>query len=266
MSTVFQILLWFLFVVATLSVGARLGTKYSVYLAQSVAISLAALHGLGKPMNSLSKDEISGFLKAEYASFVFQLIALALVKWSILAFLQQLSPDARNRRLVRLLRIAVVLWQVPAVLAGLFQGDLPTPWDYVYGRQKLDRGEVYIFTLEANAEENNIHRVIGFAIAQLVVFLDDAFPTSDVTAGAWLPTVLNQAVLSASVVTACAPYLRPLVESLESGIVRVDNLPGVEEEEEELSRVRTLTALSDCYVGSYGHTTICSSPATSGRQ
>ncbi|KAI1500854.1 hypothetical protein F5X99DRAFT_384658, partial [Biscogniauxia marginata] len=52
----------------------------------------------------------------------------------------------------------------------------------------------------------------------------------------WLPVVSNQIVLCTSIVTACLPYLRPFMESLESGIVRVENLYG---SEEEFSRDRT---------------------------
>ncbi|KAI1753018.1 hypothetical protein F4782DRAFT_498093 [Xylaria castorea] len=76
--------------------------------------------------------------------------------------------------------------------------------------------------------------VIGIALAQLAAFLD-AFPSFDLTMDLWLPTILNQATLCASVVTASIPYLRPFMESLESGVARVENIPG---SEEELSRVR----------------------------
>lgn len=41
----------------------------------------------------------------------------------------------------------------------------------------------------------------------------------------YLPTVLNQVVLCASIVTACLPHLKPLMVSLESGIVRVPDDP-----------------------------------------
>lgn len=83
-STVFQILLWFLFVVAILSVGARLGTKYAMvrqlawddwiiiaaqvtYLAQCIAISLGASQGLGQPMKSLSEGAVENLLMVSFS-------------------------------------------------------------------------------------------------------------------------------------------------------------------------------------------------------
>ncbi|KAI1813829.1 hypothetical protein GGS20DRAFT_453758 [Poronia punctata] len=268
-STVFQILLWFLLVAAMLSVGARLGTKFamtrklawddwlmlaaqSVYLAQCIAISMGASFGLGKPGNSLSETAIENFLKAEYISFVFQLLALALVKWSISAFIQQLSPsNVHHRRLVWVLRIVVGFWLVSGVVTELFQCALPTPWDYVGGNECIDRKSWWIYISAANiATEtciialyfliiSKLHMslarrtavlvifstrifVIILSVAQLIVFLD-AFPFVDITVDLWLPTILNQAVLSASVVTACGPYLKPFMESLESGVARVDD-------------------------------------------
>ncbi|KAI3327525.1 hypothetical protein HD806DRAFT_325633 [Xylariaceae sp. AK1471] len=301
-STVFQILLWFLFVVAILSVGARLGTKYamtrklswddwlmlaaqSTYLAQCISISLGASQGLGKPENSLGEGALEKFLQAEYASFVFQLIALALIKWSISAFIQQLSPSTTHQRLDWVLRIVVGLWLMSAVLTSLFQCALPTPWDYIHGSQCVDRRawwiyvvvvnivtELFIVTLYfliiANLRMSLARRsvillvfssrllIVGIAIAQLLVFLD-AFPSSDLTSDLWLPTVLNQAVLSASVVTACGPYLRHFMESLESGIVRVENLPG---SEEELSRGRT--GQGGYYLSDFSNSAACSMRAT----
>lgn len=62
--------------------------------------------------------------------------------------------------------------------------------------------------------------VIGAAAAQLAVFWN-AYAKPDITHNLWLPTVCNQIVVFLSVLTACLPYLRPLMESLESGIVRV---------------------------------------------
>lgn len=74
--------------------------------------------------------------------------------------------------------------------------------------------------------------VVGATIAQLVVFLE-IFSFSDPTKTSWVPVVLNQVTLALSTTTACAPYLKPFMESLESGVVRVENLDG---SQEELSR------------------------------
>lgn len=62
--------------------------------------------------------------------------------------------------------------------------------------------------------------MVGAAIAQLVVYWN-TYHDDNASLTLYLPTVLNQVVLCSSVVTACLPYLKPLMVSLESGIVRV---------------------------------------------
>ncbi|KAI1274446.1 hypothetical protein F5Y07DRAFT_214129 [Xylaria sp. FL0933] len=300
-GSILQILLWFLFIVAVLSVGARLGTKYymtrklawddwillaaqSAYLAQCVSISLGVSQGLGEPISSLSQEAIEKLLQAEYASFVFQLSALALIKWSISISIQQLSPSATHQRLDWVLRLAVGVWVLSAVLTSLFQCAFPAPWDYIHGSHCINRRAwwayvavgnigteffiVALYCLIIGSLRMSLLRrsmvllifstrliIIGIALAQLAVFLD-VFPSLDLTKDLWLPTILNQAILSASVVTACGPYLRPFMESLESGIARV--LPGSEEELSNSSRTLPSTNHLSDYTGS----TACSSRAT----
>ncbi|KAI1171341.1 hypothetical protein F4777DRAFT_64194 [Nemania sp. FL0916] len=300
--TVFQILSWFLFVVAILSIGARLGTKYamtrkltwddwiilaalSAYLAQCVSISIGASQGLGDPMSSLSEYAVENFLQAEYSSLVFQLIALALIKWSISASIQQLSPRATHKRLDWILRIVVGFWLLTAVLTSLFQCALPTPWDYLFGSRCINRRawwgyvasfniatEVFIvalyFLIIGNLRMSFARKtlvllifssrilVIGIALSQLIIFLH-IFPSLDLTKDLWLPTILNQAILSTSVVTACGPYLRPFMESLESGMTRVDHMPG---SQEDLARPRT--GSNGYGLSGFSSSTACSSQAT----
>ncbi|KAI0202610.1 hypothetical protein F4808DRAFT_420768 [Astrocystis sublimbata] len=300
-STVFQILLWFLFIVAFFSLAARLGTKYamtrrlnwddsimlaaqSVYLAQCVSMSLGASQGLGEPMGSLPANAVEGFLRAEYVSVVFQLITLALIKWSISASIQQLSPSVAHRRLDKILRVVVGLWLLTAVLTSVFQCALPTPWDYLNNPHCINRRAWWTYVAVGNIGTEfsiialyfliigNLRMslakkflvimvfstrllVIGIALTQLAVFLY-AFPVYDLTLDLWLPSILDQATLSASIVTASIPYLRPFMESLESGIARVENLSG---SEENLSHAR---ASPSTYYMSDISSSACSPPAT----
>ncbi|KAI2631633.1 hypothetical protein GGS21DRAFT_544344 [Xylaria nigripes] len=270
---IFQIILWFLFVVAILSLGARLGTKYAMtrklawddwlMLAAQVGSALdsrlgSASRGLGKPLNTLTKDAVENLLEAEYASVIFQLLTLALIKWSISAFIRQLSRTSTHQRLDWIFRVTVGLWVMSAILTSLFQCAFPRPWDYIHNPRCINRRSWWAFVVVVNIATELIIvalyiliirnlqislirkmfvlmifttrlLVVGIALAQLTAFLN-AFPGPDLTDDLWLPTVLNQALLSASIVTACAPYLRPFMESLESGVTRVENLPGSEDD------------------------------------
>ncbi|KAI0531704.1 hypothetical protein GGR58DRAFT_508207 [Xylaria digitata] len=270
-----QLLLWFIFIVSVLTVAARLGTKYAMtrklswddylmlaaqvaYLAQCIPISIGIANHLGTPTSGISDVAIDNFLKAEYASIVFFIITLALVKWSISTFIQQLSPSATHKRLDWVLQTLIGLWVITSVVVSLFQCALPTPWDYVHGLRCVDRRAWWAYVVILNILTDlftvvlyvliignlQIPRskraivlaiflvrllVIGVSAAQLAVFLG-VFSYSDPTGTLWIPIILNQTTLVISTITACAPYLRPFMESLESSVNRVESVHGSEEE------------------------------------
>lgn len=66
--------------------------------------------------------------------------------------------------------------------------------------------------------------MIGAAAAQLVVFWY-SYSGSDTTKYVWLPTVCIQVLVFTSILTACLPYIKQLMMSLESGVVRVPEEP-----------------------------------------
>ncbi|KAK5625795.1 hypothetical protein RRF57_001511 [Xylaria bambusicola] len=270
-SSTVQLLLWFIFIVSVLTVAARLGTKYALtrklgwddyimlaaqiaYLAQCISISIGVADDLGVPADEISDTAIDNFLKAEYASIVFYIISLALIKCSISAFIRQLSRSTTHRRLDWALQGTIGLWVLTSVLVSLFQCALPTPWDYFHGVGCVDRRAWWtyvailniltdIFTValyafiigrlqiprSKNLSFYRFSLVVGVSAAQLAVFLE-LFSYSNPTGSLWIPIILNQTTLVISTITACAPYLRPFMESLESNVNRVESIHGSEEE------------------------------------
>ncbi|KAI1212025.1 uncharacterized protein F4807DRAFT_417310 [Annulohypoxylon truncatum] len=256
-----------------------------MYLAQCITISLAASQGIGKDMDTLSDDAINGFLKAEYASVPFQILSFGLVKWSIAIFIEYLTPDDFHLHVDLGIRVVVALWLVSGIFSGLFQCALPTPWNYLDGARCIDRrawwtyvGALNIITEVAiivlyllvlwNLRTSRARKtmvisifltrafVIAAAIAQLVVFYK-AYSDPNVTRSMWLPVILNQVVICVSILTACLPFLKPFMENLHSGIVRVENV--VADSQEELSHGRTgstLLTLSD-----FTNSAACSHPS-----
>ncbi|KAI1335036.1 hypothetical protein F5Y15DRAFT_259938 [Xylariaceae sp. FL0016] len=196
-------------------------------------------------------------LKAQYASAMFFLLASALIKWSMSSLIHQLSPSTFHQALNWVLRILVGLWMMSSILMAAFQCALPAPWDYVDSKRCIDRqaawsyvgvvdtiSEVFIVAiflliigkLQMSAPRKSVILlalssrllVVAAIVAQLLAFRD-IIGSSDVTMDLWLPVALSQATLCASVVTACVPHLKPFMESLESGIVRVEYIAGSEE-------------------------------------
>ncbi|KAH8652626.1 hypothetical protein BGZ60DRAFT_533488 [Tricladium varicosporioides] len=187
-------------------------------------------------------------------------MTLSFVKLSIYSFMHHLSPRTFHQRIIEVIRAIDVLWLVSSTLTALFQCAVPKPWDYIDGFRCIDRRAwwtyvsvfnmgtefgiiVLYFLIIGNLQISLSKKVkllsifsarilVMAAIAtQLAVFWDE-YPSSDITNSLWLPIVCNQVVVCLSVITACLPYLKPLMESLESGLVRA-NIP--EEFSQELS-------------------------------
>ena len=66
-------------------------------------------------------------------------------------------------------------------------------------------------------------RVLGVIVVQLV-YQNRADGTNDRTFKMWPVVILAQTVQSLSIITACIPCLKPFLESLESGMLRIDDL------------------------------------------
>ncbi|KAI0118584.1 hypothetical protein F4776DRAFT_666015 [Hypoxylon sp. NC0597] len=215
-------------------------------LGQCIAVSNATSQGLGKAWDTLPDSSISRILKVEYAATPLFILTLALIKWSLSVFIQTLTPDNLHNRLNFGLRLTVVVWALTSILISLFQCQLPTPWQYVDNERCIDRRAwwTYVATLNAGTECFTVclylmilytirvswmrktlvllafsaRLLVAAAIVVQLIFFRRKDRTSDNTP---IPTILNQAILAISVVTACVPYLRPFMESLEADVIHV---------------------------------------------
>lgn len=77
----------------------------------------------------------------------------------------------------------------------------------------------------AIADPCSFFRVIGGAAAQ-IFYLQHDFATNDgdVTSHIWRSVLCSEVVVFLSFFTACIPYLKPLIEAMESGMIRGDDL------------------------------------------
>ncbi|KAI1137647.1 hypothetical protein F5Y05DRAFT_387818 [Hypoxylon sp. FL0543] len=224
-------------------------------LAQCIAVSTATSQGLGKAWNILPDSSINGILKAEYASTPLFILTLALIKWSLSVFIQSLTPSDFHNRLNFGLRLFVVAWAFSSILISLFQCQLPTPWRYVDSERCIDRRAwwTYVVTLNAATECFTVGLyliifytirvpwkrkalvlsvfstrllVVAAIVVQLVFFRHEGQFSDSMS----ISTILNQTILALSVVTACVPYLRHFMESLEADVVHVAGTPIPDEE------------------------------------
>ena len=70
----------------------------------------------------------------------------------------------------------------------------------------------------------SLSSVIIAQILQIVYYHTNVFQTqtSDLIYDLWIPTLLGQIIISFSLISSCFPYLKYLIDALETGMVRAD--------------------------------------------
>ncbi|KID82414.1 choline transport protein [Metarhizium guizhouense ARSEF 977] len=212
-------------------------------VAQSVVVVAEADHGLGQHLDDLSREQVTYVLKAEYAAGALFLASMTLAKLSAITTLWVLAP-LYHRRTVLITCSFIILWAFTSIVPALLQCDVPIPWDYIAG-QCFQRTAFWIYVAIGDILTDVAIVAIMFTIsfqlqlplrkkmlvggvfgsrilvtpaiiAHMAVFhglIDEA----DATFNMFLPTILAQVVQCLSIVTACVPYLKPFLDSFQSG-------------------------------------------------
>ncbi|KAF5139349.1 hypothetical protein E5D57_003144 [Metarhizium anisopliae] len=212
-------------------------------VAQSVVVVAEADRGLGQHMDDLRGDQVTYVLKAEYAANALFLASMTLAKLSAITTLWVLAP-LYHRRTVLITCSFIILWSFTSIIPALLQCDLPIPWDYIAG-QCFQRTAFWIYVAIGDILTDVAIVAIMFTIsfqlqlplrkkmlvggvfgsrilvtpaiiAHMVVF-HGLYDESDATFNMFLPTILTQVVQCLSIVTACVPYLKPFLDSFQSG-------------------------------------------------
>ncbi|KAL9129042.1 MAG: hypothetical protein Q9217_002412 [Psora testacea] len=67
--------------------------------------------------------------------------------------------------------------------------------------------------------------VIAATIAQLYKLRHHVLGSTDLTFDLWQVVLCTEIVQALSIITACIPYLKPFLEALDTGMIRVDAMP-----------------------------------------
>ncbi|KAK2765009.1 hypothetical protein FQN54_008708 [Arachnomyces sp. PD_36] len=217
---------------------------------QSVCVSVQVANGLGKHLDVLGDSQRETIFKAEYTSNLLFVLCLCFTKLSLTIFIKNVAVIKFYQYAAYVLAAFTILWTVSSMFVFSFQCGLPQPWNYLdnrcidrktfgiyFGIMNIvtDLGPIVLMMVLASRIQTSIGRkltiagvfgsriaVIAAVVCQLY-YMIRATPTSDPTFDLWPAWICTQLVLALAIITTCIPYLKPFMDSLESGGYRADD-------------------------------------------
>ncbi|KAI4150566.1 MAG: hypothetical protein L6R39_002249 [Caloplaca ligustica] len=146
-------------------------------------------------------DYIVLLAMSNYASNLLYIRTLGLVKVSICFHIYSLTP-VRTHRMVRVAAGAFcALWALLSLVVAAFEYSPPDVW------------------------RNLGSNVVAAAIVQLHYLQAKISGSTDIICDLWVAVLYTQIVIAFGIITACYPFLKSLMDALETGLVRVDTRP-----------------------------------------
>ncbi|KAJ9612311.1 hypothetical protein H2200_003908 [Cladophialophora chaetospira] len=199
---------------------------------QTICVIAACKHGLGQHRRAIPADEFDTFSKYVYAADLLFIVANALAKASLVAFVMVIAPQRRIQLSCYTLLAVVAGWAVSGIFARAFQCQTPQRWVHADGKchgekaTSLYLGIVNILTDIALIVLPSLMMVISlfasraivpiFVVFQLVQYqkLYDSDDRSWKMVGA---AIWSQLVMNLSILTACIPSLKTVLDMFRSG-------------------------------------------------
>ncbi|KAJ4262909.1 hypothetical protein NW762_006522 [Fusarium torreyae] len=210
-----------------------------VAIAQSIAVITQGANGMGK-LHGSSNSQISTIMKAQYASDALFILVLLLAKISATRTIWGMAPRKR-RKMILATEGLIGAWAISSIVASFFQCSLPEPWDYING-QCFNRPAFWAYIDAMNIITD---LAITLILVQLFIHLKTSTAKKTLVIGVfgsrmlyraiesknpmfdmWKPTVIVQIIQCMSVMATCIPYLKPFLDSLESGQMIAGDLRG----------------------------------------
>jgi len=213
-------------------------------IASVAAVSVEAESGLGQQIQRLDHSQLVRFSKSEYAAGFFYIATLVCAKTSIVVLLNQISPFESHNAMGLGLGVMIILWGISSIFAQAFQCHLPQTWNSIdavcFDRAAFWRtfGALNIFTdvalillpvymmlgLNMDGKKRAIviscfgARALDIVVTSVQIAHSGAFNSSNSTFDLVPWTIISQGALCTTIVTSCTPYLRPLLDTLPSGL------------------------------------------------
>ncbi|KAH7110960.1 hypothetical protein EDB81DRAFT_369402 [Dactylonectria macrodidyma] len=221
-------------------------------IAQSMAVIAQGSHGLGK-IDVLTTNQISFILKGSYAADILFILALLLAKLSATRAIWDMAPRERRRPFF-ITEGVIGLWALSSILAAAFKCSLPEPWDYINGQcfnqfafwvyvdglnivtDLAITGILFRMFIKLKTSTSKKILVMGVFGSRILIippamchmyYYKRAADSNNPMFSMWRSTVIIQVIQCMSVMTTCIPYLKPFMDSLDSGQMKASELPGI---------------------------------------
>jgi len=201
--------------------------------------------------------DYQAYSKAFYASQILRLVVLTLTKVSYMFVFMRListsSEKLRHMRSIFLFLLALFLvWGVGSAFAYIFQCRLPSPWEF-QNNTCVDQAALYyvtgvfniasdfiiilmpaIIVFNVRLKRNERMVIIGIFGTRIAAILAAAVELGYLPQYLWWndptwlnenPTIWGQAMLNLSLITACFPLMKPMLDMLQFSLVDTSTLP-----------------------------------------
>ncbi|USP73548.1 hypothetical protein yc1106_00822 [Curvularia clavata] len=221
-------------------------------IASGAAISTQVQNGLGRDIASLTEGDLMAYRKAEYANGMLYIATLGFAKLSIISLIMILTASKSHRHLGLGFAAFMVLWAAFSICVLAFQCGTTHPWRLLGDKEMCFNIVSFwrsmsviniltdlvliafpvriVMTLQMSlSKKSTILTFFGaraldiIATAVQMVYLD-GFSSPNPTKELWKWTLLTQIVECITIITSCVPYIRPLLESVPSGLYGSDEL------------------------------------------
>ncbi|KAI1084205.1 hypothetical protein F5B20DRAFT_524031 [Whalleya microplaca] len=245
-------------------IGTKWGVSKSVHMddsmivgslifsiSQTIATSIGVANGLGQHLENLSNDNLVAFQKSYYAANVLFIASQALSKLSAIFFIRVISPITLHRALSWVLTVATLVWALTSIPILLFQCNTPKIWSLLTN-DCINQGSMWnyinvvnilldvcliwfsitvVWKLQTRLKRKVVvsscfaTRILTIAAIIWQVQESQKLPNhEDATFRYWSLSLSMSLAQSLGIIAACAPYLKPFLDSLESGLIRSDDI------------------------------------------
>ncbi|KAI0539933.1 hypothetical protein GGR58DRAFT_499556 [Xylaria digitata] len=220
-------------------------------IGQMSTVLSPAGQNIGNASTQLSPADVDGAFKALYIGDILGIFSLAAVKGSVLMALYVITPRVHHRIIIGITGVLVTAWAITGAFAVAFQCPPPKRWNILNNNcTNIHAIRTFIVVL------NIVTDVILIIIPSIIVLptkmswgkrftiLSGFWSRIGVVAAAvvqlfyirrlifddnllnniWRAMVATEVVQVTSIITACIPFLKPFLMSLESGFLRADDM------------------------------------------